>query len=114
MIDIIFLLITFFMVVAAQITEKVDVDIPEASASQSAEDISGRMEISIQDSGQLFLNLTPATIEEIEAAIVENREVPGFALYVRADADAEHADVQEIMQVCAANGVYNIIFATMQ
>lgn len=115
MIDIVFLLIIFFMVVAAEITEKIEVEIPEADKSKVPEDTQGRMQVSLQDNGDLFIGLAPVTLEEFGQRVRhDNDTIPGFRIFLRADSRVAHRNVQDVMQVCAENGVYDIIFSTFQ
>lgn len=114
MIDIVFLLITFFMVVAAEITEKVEVELPEAEQAVVPEETRGRMEVSLQVDGQIWVSTVPVSEEEFIAVLNERRQDPGFRLFLRADERVEHFEVQRIMQLCADQGVPNIIFATLQ
>ena len=115
MIDVVFLLIIFFMVVAAQITEKVPVDVPVADMSKVPEDTSRRMQISVTTDGTPYLGLQPVEIEELTASIRSaNAAIEGFKVYLRADADVPHEYVRDVMQACADAGVFNIVFATFQ
>ncbi len=116
MIDVVFLLIIFFMVVAAEITEKIEVEIPEADKSKVPEETKGRMQVSLQENGDVFVGLAgPLTLEELGQRIRhDNDTIPGFRVYLRADSRVPHKNVQEVMQACAENGVFDIIFATFQ
>jgi len=115
MIDVVFLLIIFFMVVAAEITEKIAIEIPEADKSTVPEETKGRMQVSLQESGELFIGLAPVTLEELGRRVrQDNDTIPGFRIYLRADANVAHQHVQAVMRACADNGVFDIIFATFQ
>lgn len=115
MIDVVFLLIIFFMVVAAEITEKIEIEIPEADNSTIPEETKGRMEVSLQESGDVFIGLMPVTYEELGRRIRnDNNTIPGFRVYLRADSRVAHEHVQKVMMACAENGVFDIIFSTFQ
>ena len=114
MIDIVFLLITFFMVVAAVITQKVEVDLPQAQEAVVPEEIKDRLELSLDAQGQLYMNLEAVTPEAVAQELIERRENPNFKVILRADADVEHARIQEVMSLCAENQVINLIFSTLQ
>lgn len=115
MIDVVFLLIIFFMVVAAEITEKVEIEIPEADKAKVPEETKGRMQVTVAENGGLFVGLAPVSIEELGNRVArDNKNIPDFRVYLRADSRATHEDVQQVMQACAENGVFNIIFATFQ
>lgn len=115
MIDVVFLLIIFFMVVAAEITDKIEIEIPEADKSKIPEETKGRMQVSLQESGDIFVGLAPVTLEQLGQRVRnDNNTIPGFRVYLRADANVAHEHVQDVMQTCAENGVFDIIFATFQ
>lgn len=115
MIDVVFLLIIFFMVVAIEISEKVEIEIPEADQSKVPEETKGRMEVSLQADGELFIGMMPVTLNQFGFRVREdNQTIPGFRVFLRADASVPHRYVQEVMQTCAENGVFDIIFATFQ
>ncbi len=115
MIDVVFLLIVFFMVVAAEITHKIEIIMPQADRAVVPDDNSRRLEVTVVENGDAYIGMMPVTIEELSERIhVENEEVPGFRVYVRADANTPHEYIQTIMRTCADNGVFDIIFATLQ
>lgn len=115
MIDVVFLLIVFFMVVAAEITEKIEVELPEADKSTTPEDTSRRMEVSIEEDGDVFVRMLPVSLDELGQHVrVGNSEIADFQVFVRADSRTPHKYVNEVMQTCAANGVFDVIFATFQ
>lgn len=115
MIDVVFLLIVFFMVVAAEITNKIEIMMPEADRAVVPDDNSNRLEVTVVENGDAYIGMMPVTLDELSERIrVENEEVPGFRVYVRADANTPHEYIQTIMRTCAENGVFDIIFATLQ
>lgn len=115
MIDVVFLLIVFFMVVAAEITEKITVELPEADKAIVPEETGRRMEVSVQANGDVFVGLMPVSMPELGQRInVANNQIPGFKVFVRADSRTPHKYVNEVMQACAQNGVFDVIFATFQ
>jgi len=115
MIDVVFLLIVFFMVVAAEITEKIEVELPEADQAIVPDETGQRMEISVQEDGATFVRLMKVDEEELGRRLRAGLdEIPNFKVFVRADERTPHRYVNEVMQVCAENGVFEVIFATFQ
>lgn len=115
MIDVVFLLIIFFMVVAAEITEKIEIAMPTAEKAQVPDETGRRMHISIQEDGSMFIGMMPTTLEELGSAVrYDNETIPGFKVFVRADANTAHKHVRDVMQTCADNGVFDVIFATFK
>lgn len=116
MIDVVFLLIVFFMTVAVVIqADKVEIEVPVAEESQVPEEVNDRSTFTIQMDGSLYAGPVPVSLEEL-GSIVEQKiaSIPDFKVYLRADAATPHKFVREVMAVCAENGAFDIIFATFQ
>lgn len=113
MIDVVFLLIIFFMVIAAEVTEKIEIAMPKAEQAEVPDETGRRMHVSIQEDGSMFIGLMPTSLEELGKAVrYDNETIPGFKVFVRADANTAHKHVRSVMQTCADNGVFDVIFAT--
>jgi biopolymer transport protein ExbD len=116
MIDIVFLLIVFFMTVASLLTQqKIEVTIPVAEAAIIPEEQTGRFIISIDESGQIFAGITAVSEQELPAVIQQNIPLfDNFRVLVRADANARHQRVRAVLDACAAVGALDVIFANFQ
>ncbi|GHB99244.1 ExbD/TolR family protein [Cerasicoccus arenae] len=115
MIDVVFLLIVFFMVVAAEITQKIEVELPEADKSIVPEELGRRMEVSINEAGDVYVGMIPVDMSELGDRVrIGNSEIVGFKVFVRADSRVPHKFVNDVMKTCAENGVLDVIFATFQ
>jgi biopolymer transport protein ExbD len=117
LIDVVFLLLIFFMVSTTFERESVlKVDLPEASAVEEREELPETLELVIDDQGRMFLNnqrLLDSRAETIEAAMEqlagERRDVP---LILRADRQTPHHFVVTAMDVAAQLGFLNLSIAT--
>jgi len=115
MIDIVFLLIVFFMVVAAQIIEKVPLQPPTAEIGKIPEEKGTRDTISINAEGEVFLQMKQVDLDELKQELtISNQTIPGFQVYLRADENTPHRYVSTVMQACAESGLYKVIFATLK
>ena len=116
MIDIVFLLIVFFMTVASMITaEKKPIDVPVALNSTIPEDYGERTTITVQRDGSLYAGVYDVTLNELRDILVEEKEQnPETRIFLRADRSAEHQYVNEVMQACAEAGLSKVIFAAFQ
>jgi biopolymer transport protein ExbD len=116
MIDIVFLLIVFFMTVANMITaEKKPIDVPVALNSTIPEDYGERTTITIQRDGSLYSGVFDVTLEELRTVLIDaQKQDPTVKVYLRADSAAEHQYVNDVMKACAAAGLSNVIFAAFQ
>jgi biopolymer transport protein ExbD len=117
LIDVVFLLLIFFMVSTTFERESVlKVDLPEASAVAEREELPDSLELIIDAQGRMYLNdqrLIDSEERTIRAAIEqlagENRDLP---LILRADRETPHHFVVTAMDVAAQLGFLNLSIAT--
>lgn len=116
MIDVVFLLIAFFMTVTTFATaELIKVDLPTASEAKVPEEMGDRQFISITKDGEYFLGGRLSNLEEIKAALLVRSSHEGFrGIYVRADDTTPFRYISDLMEKSAEVGVFNVIFATQQ
>ena len=117
MIDIVFLLIAFFMIVAAVLTlDRITVETPVAIHAKIPDEFGKRTTISIALDGLYYSGTQVRTLEEVKAMVAEEFRLRGIEtkIYVRADANTEHQYVSDLMSACAEAGISKIIFATFQ
>lgn len=117
MIDVVFLLIVFFMTVATIINaERIEVELPVAGESKVPEDSGRRETVTILADGTVFSGIRRLDTTEQLGPIIEEgvRNVRGFKVNLRVDSNTPHRHVREVMKVCAENGAFNVIFAAYQ
>ena len=117
LIDVVFLLLIFFMVSTTFERESVlKVDLPEASAVAEREELPDSLELIIDAQGRMYLNdqrLIDSEERTIRAAIEQlagdNRDLP---MILRADRETPHHFVVTAMDVAAQLGFLNLSIAT--
>lgn len=117
LIDVVFLLLIFFMVSTTFERESVlKVDLPEASSVEEREEIPDSLELVIDSEGRMYLNdqrLIDSEERTIRAAIEqmagEERSLP---MVLRADRQTPHHFVVTAMDVAAQLGFVNLSIAT--
>lgn len=117
LIDVVFLLLIFFMVSTTFERETVlKVDLPEASSVAEREEIPDTLELVIDSEGRMYLNdqrLLDSEERTIRAAMElmagEKRDLP---LILRADRLTPHHYVVTAMDVAAQLGFLNLSIAT--
>lgn len=116
MIDVVFLLIVFFMVVGKMISdEKIEIKIPDAEASKVPEDAGSRDTITLTADGSLFKGVRPVSIDELKNLIAKgNNTIKGYRVYLRVDQYTPHREVQKVLKACSEAGAINIIFAAFE
>ena len=117
MIDMVFLLLVFFMCVSslAQAEMRTPVDLPESIESKVPEDLTDRAMVTVQAGGAVFIGGEQTDLPELgrrlRATLTEN---PRLRLQVRADRQATFAEIKRVLRACAEAGAYEIIYATHQ
>jgi biopolymer transport protein ExbD len=114
LIDVVFLLIIFFMVAADMSQqERVNVNIPVASHSVRPQDPSGRGTVTVKENGDIYAGTELVRPEQLsDLARLRLKENPNFKLFLRADKRTPHEHVREVMRVMAEAGVSDIVFAS--
>ena len=117
LIDVVFLLLIFFMVSTTFERESVlKVDLPEASSVEQREEIPDSLELVIDSEGRMYLNdqrlidsADPTIRAAIEQMAGEERDLP---MVLRADRLTPHHFVVTAMDVAAQLGFVNLSIAT--
>lgn len=120
MIDMVFLLLVFFMTVSTLAQdERRPLPLPESEESVVPEDTAGRGTISLEltTTGQVQLYLGAAPIDEsslktaIAAGIAAN---PELQVNVRASAEMPFREIKRVLKLCAEAGAAKVVYATYQ
>jgi biopolymer transport protein ExbD len=117
MIDMVFLLLVFFMTVStlAQADRQVVLELPESATSDVPNDLSDRGTISIDATGQIYMGSIPQTLKEMQSVLkkflTENSEL---RIHLRADRTTEYQHIKEALRACAEVGAYEVIYSTYQ
>jgi biopolymer transport protein ExbD len=117
MIDMVFLLLIFFIVASIITVDKVDVDIPSAVYAKVTEDVTGRYMISINKKEELFAGLgeNKVTIDELKDILAKELEMdPGLRLIIRSDGDVKYKINEEVMTACGEVGATNLAYAAFE
>jgi biopolymer transport protein ExbD len=117
MIDMVFLLLVFFMTVStlAQADRRLELDLPESISSDVSESLSGRGTISLDAAGRVYLGAQVQTLELMQAKIKQSLgERPNLRIHVRADRATPYSEIKKVLRACAEVGAYDVIYATYQ
>ncbi|MEZ5278371.1 MAG: biopolymer transporter ExbD [Opitutaceae bacterium] len=117
MIDMVFLLLVFFMCVSslAQATKTVPVELPESGESEVPDDLSNRGIVSVMRDGSVFVGASPVTLDRLGSRLrSELGRQPDLKIQVRADGDAPFSVIKPVLKICGEAGATEIIYATHQ
>lgn len=118
LIDVVFLLLIFFMVTTTfQKDAELNINLPEASATDVAHN-STPIEVAVNQNGRYYINgkeLTNGRPQTIQNALQEaSLGQKDRALVIRGDAKANYQNVITVMDVASKLGLVNISLATAQ
>jgi biopolymer transport protein ExbD len=116
MIDMVFLLLIFFMVASVVARpDKVKVDIPTAQAAKVPDDIQGRMIVSVDANSQIYVDVTPVSLQELQDEVAAELEKnPNLRVFIRADKSVPFKTTKNIMIACGEVGATDLIYATYE
>ena len=116
MIDMVFLLLIFF-IVASQIikVEKVQIEIPSAVYAKVPEDETGRFAITVDPQGTLYIGANEISMDELKTRLVAEVELdPKIRIVIRADGVVKYHISEKIMEACADAGANDLIFSVFE
>ena len=114
MIDIVLLLIIFFMV-GTKFTDaerQFNINLPTVSNALPLSSLPDELVINVARTGELSLGETPVTLPELEQALkVAIERYDEQTVVVRGDADGTYQNVMDVLAVCHRVGVRNLSLA---
>lgn len=113
MIDMIFLLLVFFIISTMYMSElkTIPIRLPVAQHSQTVSKTN--FNVTIKKDGSIYLDETQTNIEQLVAnAAVESKRDSNFSVIIRCEADAEYRNVITLMDKLKGAGVTRFGLAT--
>jgi len=114
LIDVVFLLLIFFMVSTTFIHEPggIKVDLPHSDTQEFIRE-SGEVVIEITEEGGLYVDEVPVDEEALRAALRRTmRADPESVVIIKADRGVEHGRVVQVMDWSKRAGLYRLAVAT--
>ena len=115
MIDMVFLLLIFFIVASTIIDEKVQIEIPKAAYAKIPEDTTGRIVISVNKDDSMFVGPMPVSIEQLKERLeIEIEADPNLRILIRAGSAVKYKTNEKIMLACAEVGANDLIYSAYE
>jgi len=119
MIDVVFLLIIFFLVSShlAQQETQLELDLPTATTGTEANNTQNqRITINLTSDGQVLLGADVAEPNQLTSRLTHEREKSTTPLEVRirADHSIDFGNVKPVLVACAKAGVWDVTFAVTE
>lgn len=116
MMDVVFLLLCFFVTtsVYSQWESEINIQLPTADAATSPEQrLPGEIIINLNRDGVIQVNQRVLTLEELgEKCLILAKNFPGQPVVLRADKATPYEHILNVMNTCAKSDIWNISFAT--
>ena len=113
LLDMIFILLIFFLLTASATAPVISVDLPEIEVSEAA--VEQEIIVSIDYEGSLFLNGEAVSASELPGrlAVIYSGRVSS-EVYIEADRGVDFGYVVEVMELCRQSGAGGISFLVEQ
>jgi biopolymer transport protein ExbD len=115
MVDILLVLLVFFIVTwNFSLSEKeLDVKIPSASNSKQTDPYVGQVVVNVKTDGSIVFNRKPISGDELVAKLRELAKLyPDQAVILRGDQNADYKFIVNVLDLCRQANIWNVAFAT--
>ena len=117
LIDVVFLLLIFFMAASVfyQLESEINIAVPAASQSKDMQRSPGEIIINITKEGAVVVNQRQLDHDELKQMLSRVSQLyKGQPVIIRADRETYHKDVIKVLDICAGTDIWNVSFATMK
>ena len=99
MLDLAYVLLIIFIIMTTASVQGIKVDLPKASSSASLAKPKTKA-ITVADSGQIFLDAYPGTMDELESRLrTEKATSPEFPIVLKGDAAVQYQKVMDVLDL---------------
>lgn len=115
MVDIVFLLLIFFLVTwnFARHETELDVKVPTAKEGKESRRSVGEVIINVKNDGSIVINRKTVSAEELGGTLCKISELyPDQAVVLRGDQSADYRHIVAVLDICRAANIWNVAFAT--
>ena len=115
MIDMVFLLLIFFIVASTVIDQKVPIKIPKAAYAKVPDDTTGRLVVSVNKDDEMFVGPMPVTIDQLKERLeIELEADPNLRILIRSGKEVKYKTNEKIMEACAEVGANDLIYSAFE
>jgi len=115
MIDIVFLLLIFFIVSwsYARFETELDISVPAAQEGADPQREVGEIILNVNKKGAIILNGVAINDSDLQEKLEKIAEVyQDQAIILRGDEESKHKHIVRVLDICQKAGIWNIAFAT--
>ena len=115
MIDMVFLLLIFFIVASTVIDQKVPIKIPKAAYAKVPDDTTGRLVVSVNKDDEMFVGPMPVTLDQLKERLeIELEADPNLRILIRSGKEVKYRTNEKIMEACAEVGANDLIYSAFE
>jgi biopolymer transport protein ExbD len=117
MMDVIFLLLCFFITtsVFSQWEYEIDISLPSAQSGKVPDRLPGEIIINISKDGRISINQQDLTLEALKGRLDRlARYFPGQPVVLRADKDTRYESLIKVVDTCRKADIWNFSMATSE
>jgi biopolymer transport protein ExbD len=115
MLDVIFLLLCFFVTVSvfSQWESEISIRLPEAKTSEQQDRLPGEIIVNLAKDGSLRVNGTTMTLDDLQGRLKKIAKFyPGQSVIIRADRETQYEQLVSVIDACRGADVWNFSLAT--
>ena len=115
MLDVIFLLLCFFVTVSvfSQWESEITIKLPSATTAEEPDRLPGEIIVNLDKGGKVTVNGKALELKDLEARLARVAKFyPDQAVIIRADKDVRYELLVGVIDTCRAANVWNFSFAT--
>ena len=115
MLDVIFLLLCFFVTVSvfSQWESEISIKLPNAKTAEAPERLPGEIIVNRAKDGAISVNSVGLSLEELGARLAKVAKFyPGQPVIIRADKEVRYETLVKLIDTCRASDIWNFSLAT--
>ena len=115
MLDVIFLLLCFFVTVSvfSQWESEITIKLPSAATAEEPDRLPGEIIVNLDKGGKVTVNGKALELKDLESRLAKVAKFyPDQAVIIRADKDVRYELLVGVIDTCRAANVWNFSFAT--
>lgn len=115
MLDVIFLLLCFFVTVSvfSQWESEISIKLPNAKTADEPERLPGEIIVNLDQTGLVKVNGAPMQLSDLQDRLTRlSQFYPGQPVIIRADKEVRYEDLVKVIDTCRAGNVWNFSLAT--
>ena len=117
MLDVIFLLLCFFVTasVFSQWESEISISLPSASTAETPGRLPGEVILNVAKDGSVTVNAKRLTLDDLGSRLRKVAEFyPGQPVVIRADRETSYDSLVKVIDTCRNAGVWNFSLATVE